>query len=75
MHGRLPALNRSRSPLSGGLRWLAEFPHIAPATDQPRVNELTMLRYPYKVYYEISGDEVWILHIRHTARQPWNDNS
>ncbi len=49
---------------------LADFPHIAPTTDVPGVYELTILRYPYKVYFEISGSEVWILHIRHAARRP-----
>jgi plasmid stabilization system protein ParE len=29
------------------------------------------VQHPYKVYYEVEGEEVWILHIRHTARRPW----
>lgn len=28
-------------------------------------------RYPYIIYYRIEGDEVWIIHIRHAARRPW----
>jgi plasmid stabilization system protein ParE len=28
-------------------------------------------RYPYIIYYRIVGDEVWIVHIRHTARRSW----
>jgi len=51
---------------------LADFPLAAPVTDDPDVRELTIVRYPYKVYYELSGEEVWILHIRHTARRPWS---
>jgi plasmid stabilization system protein ParE len=54
---------------------LAEFPHIAPETDQPGVYELTIVRYPYCVYYEISGDEIWIVHIRDARRRPWSDES
>ena len=50
---------------------LAQFPRIAPATDLQGVHELTIIRYPYKVYYEISGDDVWILHIRDARRHPW----
>lgn len=50
---------------------LADFPLSAPATDEPDVRELTIVRYPYKVYYEVSGQEAWILHIRHTSRRPW----
>ena len=28
-------------------------------------------RYPYRVYYRIRGDEVWIVHIRDMRREPW----
>ncbi len=52
---------------------LADFPLAAPRTDEPGVRELTILRYPYKVYYEVADEEVWILHIRHTARRPWEE--
>lgn len=50
---------------------LADFPLAAPVTDQPGVRELTLGRYPYKVYYEIDDDELWIVHIRDARRQPW----
>ena len=52
---------------------LADFPLAAPRTDEPSVRELTILRYPYKVYYEVADEEVWILHIWHTARRPWEE--
>jgi toxin ParE1/3/4 len=53
---------------------LADFPLAAPETDQPNVRELTLVRYPYKIYYEVHDDEVWIIHIRHTPRHPWSAN-
>ncbi len=28
-------------------------------------------RYPYILYYRAVKDEVWIVHIRHAAREPW----
>ncbi|MGK2922304.1 MAG: type II toxin-antitoxin system RelE/ParE family toxin [Methyloceanibacter sp.] len=28
-------------------------------------------RYPYIIYYRIVEDEIWIIHIRHVAREPW----
>ena len=45
---------------------------MAPRTDVPGVRELSLARYPYKIYYEIEGEEVWILHIRDARRQPWD---
>jgi len=50
---------------------LGEFPFLAPPTDERGIYELSIVRYPYKVYYEIAGDEVWIVHIRHTRRRAW----
>ena len=50
--------------------WLADFPYMAPATDEPGVRELTLTRHPYKVYYEVADDEVRVLHIRHARRRP-----
>lgn len=53
------------------IAWLADFPLMAPETDVPGVRALPIVRYPYKVYYEVLGSEVQILHVRHTRRQPW----
>jgi toxin ParE1/3/4 len=30
-----------------------------------------VLRYPYRVHYRVDGVDVWIVHVRHTARRPW----
>ena len=37
----------------------------------PNLRSLLVSRYQYRVHYEIRGDEVWIVHIRHTARRPY----
>jgi len=50
--------------------WLADFASIAPKTDEPEVHELTIIRYPYKIYYRVDDNDVWILHVRHTSRRP-----
>jgi plasmid stabilization system protein ParE len=50
--------------------WLADFAVITPKTDEADVHELTIIRYPYKIYYRAEGDDVWILHIRHASRRP-----
>lgn len=52
------------------IAWLADFPLIAPETSKHGVRALTIVRFPYKVYYAVRGDELWIIHIRHTARRP-----
>jgi plasmid stabilization system protein ParE len=62
-----------KSTIERRIAMLGEFPHIAPETDIPGVYELTIVRYPYKVYFDIDGDTVGILHIRHTSRRPWPD--
>jgi toxin ParE1/3/4 len=54
------------------LSLLAEFPRIAPETDAPGVYELSLVRYPYQIYYEIAGEEIWILHVRDARRRPWD---
>ena len=37
---------------------------------RPSVLVMPLGRYPYLVFYEVVGDEVQILHIRHSARRP-----
>jgi len=45
---------------------------MAPETDMPGVYELSLVRYPYQIYYEIAGEEIWILHVRDARRRPWD---
>jgi toxin ParE1/3/4 len=52
------------------IAWLADFPLMAPETNEPGIRSLPIVRYPYKIYYEVVGDEVRILHVRHTSRRP-----
>jgi toxin ParE1/3/4 len=54
------------------LSLLAEFPHMAPKTEMPGVYELSLVRYPYQIYYEIADEEISILHVRDARRRPWD---
>ena len=52
------------------IRLLADFPMLGPETQERGAYELSIPRYPYKVYYRVEEAEVWIVHIRHTRREP-----
>jgi toxin ParE1/3/4 len=43
-----------------------------PVSQRPGVRVTPLLRYPYLIFYELTGDGVRILHIRHAARRPWS---
>jgi plasmid stabilization system protein ParE len=60
-----------RAEIKRRIDQLLDFPLMAPATEAPGVRELSVSRFPYKVYYELRGDEICVLHVRHTRRRPW----
>lgn len=39
---------------------------------RPGVRAVPLGRYPYKIFYRVSGEAVEKLHIHHTAREPWD---
>jgi plasmid stabilization system protein ParE len=47
---------------------LSRLPHIGTSTSVPKVRILAPTRYPYRIYYTVQGNDVIVLHIRHTAR-------
>jgi len=42
---------------------------------RPGVRVVALGRYPYKIFYRVTGDTVEILHIHHAARQPWDERT
>jgi plasmid stabilization system protein ParE len=50
---------------------LAEQPRSGYATENSDVRVKFVGRYPYKIFYRVRDDSVEVLHIRHTARRPW----
>ncbi|CAL74487.1 putative plasmid stabilization system protein [Bradyrhizobium sp. ORS 278] len=49
---------------------LATFPWAGHVTDDPNVRVVSVVRYPFRIFYAIdqAADEVVILHVRHTAQ-------
>lgn len=60
-----------RRAIVQAIRTQEAYPRLGRLTDVGSVRELTVPRYPYKIYYRIEGEEVWVLHIRDTRRRPW----
>jgi toxin ParE1/3/4 len=50
---------------------LADLPLIGTVTEIAGVRGLSIVRYPYKAYYRVIGDEVLVLHVRDLRRAPW----
>lgn len=72
---------RARSPKSAlsverrirrDIDLLASFPRLGRPTDDPEVRVLPVVKYPYLVYYEITGQVIVVHHIRHGARKPYD---
>lgn len=55
---------------------LANFPHLGVKTTRsPEFRGIKAGRYPYRIFYRIRGDEVWVVHVRHMARRPWDEDA
>ena len=48
-------------------------PFAGQATEEPGVRRLFATPYPYALYYQLSPDDVVIVAVRHTARDPESD--
>jgi toxin ParE1/3/4 len=50
---------------------IGQFPHGGRRTHGHDTRVLPAGRYPYLIYWSVEAGDVWLLHIRHTARRPW----
>ena len=51
---------------------IAEHPEAAQrVAERPGVHVVPLIRYLFKIFYRVLEGRVRILHIRHTAREPW----
>jgi plasmid stabilization system protein ParE len=49
---------------------LGEFPESGQRADELDTRVAFSPRYPYRIYYRVTAEQVVILHIRHAARRP-----
>ena len=63
------AADSVRTHLRVRTRQLAKRPLIGLATTMSEIRVLPPTRYPYRIYYTIQGEDLVILHIRHTSRR------
>lgn len=50
---------------------LPESATLLEGTSNTRV--VPLLRYPFKIFYQVDADRILILHIHHSSRQSWSD--
>jgi len=67
------AADRVRRHLRTRAIRLRSSPLIGVVSSNPEIRILPPTRYPYRIYYTIQGDDVVILHVRHTARAAPDD--
>jgi toxin ParE1/3/4 len=66
-----PAVERRiRSILAHIARWPESSRRSA---KRPGVRVVALGRYPYKIFYRVTGDTIEILRIHYAARQPWDE--
>ncbi len=52
---------------------LADVPYQGREVDEPNVRLIVMPRFRYFIFYTIEGDEIDVIHFRHTSRRrPWD---
>jgi toxin ParE1/3/4 len=56
---------RLRSVVARIGKWPQSAQEVA---ERPGVRVVPLVRYPYKIFYQLAGDAVEILHIHHAAR-------
>jgi toxin ParE1/3/4 len=53
------------------IQLIGKFPKGGRQGEHEPMRVLPTGRYPYVVYWTVENNEVWIVHIRHTARREW----
>jgi addiction module RelE/StbE family toxin len=59
-----------RQRIRSAVARLAEHPRLGRQTDDPTIRRLTVVPYPYLVFYEVTDASIIIHAVRHGARDP-----
>ncbi len=62
------AANEVQAKIKASIGTLAEFPFAGRATDETGVRILSIVRYPYRVFYRVYREDIIVLRILHAAR-------
>lgn len=55
---------------------IAEQPHLGIRNARAReLRSRLVRRYPYRIHYFVEEADVWIVHVRHSARRPLNEQT
>jgi toxin ParE1/3/4 len=71
LHSPQGARNVARA-MHKTLELIGQFPHSGRPIEEFGIRVLPVGPYPYLIYWSAEADEVWIVHVRHTARRPWD---
>jgi plasmid stabilization system protein ParE len=63
------AAQRVRAKLRSDAERLGAFHDLGRETNLPGVRVVVDSRFPYLVFYTVSGEDVFVLHVRHAARE------
>jgi plasmid stabilization system protein ParE len=58
--------------ISAVIERVRRLPLSSPEVEQrPGLRVVLLITFPYKVFYRIKGDVIFVYHIRHTSRRRW----
>jgi toxin ParE1/3/4 len=68
--------DRVRRAIFDTTKLIAARPHLGIRNAKaPELRSRLVTRYPYRIHYFVEDADLWIIHIRHSARRPWDTKS
>ncbi len=62
--------SRVAARIASAIDGLIDHPYIGRQTEDPAIRMIVARPYPYLIFYEIVGEEIVVVAIRHGARDP-----